>query len=281
MKYAYFMSCINESMTSEVDRSLKLLESALGMEFIPLEKGTCCGGSNLDYVSSDHFLVVNGRNLALAERMQLDMVTTCNTCLLSLRRARQILVDSPEKREFVNSMLKDEGLCFTGASDVKHLLWVITEDYGLERLVQKVTTPLTGMRFASFYGCHILRPSTLLGRDNPSAPGSLDRLVEALGATAVDYPSSNKCCGFHTLLVAEKQSLAILGNALEDAIRAEADYIVTLCPLCHTALDSYQEKALAARSVGGEIPVMHLGQMIGLALGCSREELGINRHMIA
>ena len=201
MKYAYFMSCINESMTSEVDRSLKLLESALGMEFIPLEKGTCCGGSNLDYVSSDHFLVVNGRNLALAERMQLDMVTTCNTCLLSLRRARQILVDSPEKREFVNSMLKDEGLCFTGASDVKHLLWVITEDYGLERLAQKVTTPLTGMRFASFYGCHILRPSTLLGRDNPSAPGSLDRLVEALGATAVDYPSSNKCCGFHTLLV--------------------------------------------------------------------------------
>ena len=280
MNYAYFMSCINESMTREVDHSLELLESALGMEFIAVEKGTCCGGSNLDYVSSDHFLVVNGRNLALAEQMRLDMVTTCNTCLLSLRRARQILLDSPEKRAFMNSMLKEEGLCFTGASEAKHLLWVITEDYGLERLAEKITRPLTGMRLAPFYGCHILRPSTLLGRDDPAAPASLDRLVETLGAIAVDYRSRNKCCGFHTLLVAERESLAILGNALEDALWAGADYIVTPCPLCHTALDAYQQKALAGRSASRAIPVLHVGQMVGLALGYSQADLGIQQHMV-
>lgn len=281
MKYAYFLSCINESMTKEVDLSLARWAKDLGIELVNLEKGTCCGGSNLDYVSPDHFLVINGRNIALAEKMGLDLVTSCSTCLMTLRRAKQVLDSSPEKRVMVNGHLAGEGLCYTGASDVKHLLWVLTEDYGLNRLAGKVTAPLWGVRFAPFYGCHILRPSSLLGRDNPTAPSSLDRLVEALGGSLVEYGSKNKCCGFHTLLVAEQQSLAMTGNALEDAVRAGADYIVTPCPLCHTALDAYQDKALAGRAVAGNIPVLHLSQMVGLALGYSKEELGIDRHMIA
>lgn len=281
MKYAYFLSCINESMTKEVDRALNLWKQDLGIELVNLEKGTCCGGSNLDYVSPDHFIIINGRNLALAEKMGLDLVTSCSTCLLTLRRAKQILDSSPEKRELVNSHLADEGLRYEGTSDVKHLLWVITEDYGLERLAGKVTAPLRGVRFAPFYGCHILRPSALLGRDDPAAPSSLDRLVEALGGSLVEYGSKNTCCGFHTLLVAEKQSLAMTGNALEDAVRSGAHYVVTPCPLCHTALDAYQDKALTGRSVSGNIPVLHLSQMIGLALGYSHKELGIDRHMVA
>ncbi|WP_298267194.1 CoB--CoM heterodisulfide reductase iron-sulfur subunit B family protein [Geobacter sp.] len=281
MKYAYFLSCINESMTKEVDRALNLWKKDLGIELVNLEKGTCCGGSNLDYVSPDHFIVVNGRNLALAERMGLDLVTSCSTCLLTLRRAKHLLDTLAEKRELVNAQLAYEGLRYGGTSDVKHLLWVITEDYGLERLAQKVTTPLQGVRFAPFYGCHILRPSALLGRDDPAAPAALDRLVEALGGSVVEYGSRNKCCGFHTLLVAEKQSLAMTGNALEDAVRAGADYIVTPCPLCHTAFDAYQDKALDGRDVSRNIPVLHLSQMIGLALGYSGKELGIDLHMIA
>ncbi len=280
MKFAYFLSCINESMTREVDRSIESLKKDLDIVLFKLEKGACCGGSNLDYVSPEHFLVINGRNIALAEQMNLDLVTSCSTCLLTLRRAKQILDSSPDKRQFVNSFLANEGLSYTGSSDVKHLLWVITEDLGLSRLAEKVTTPLTGIRFAPFYGCHIIRPSQLLGRDNPASPSSLDLVVEALGGSLVEYPSKNKCCGFHTLLVAEKESLAMSGNAIESAIRAEADYIVTPCPLCHTALDAYQPKALEGRRVSRSIPVLHLSQIIGLALGHSREELGIDRHMI-
>jgi succinate dehydrogenase / fumarate reductase cytochrome b subunit len=281
MRYAYFLSCINESMTKEVDRALATWKEDLGLELVELKSGTCCGGSNLDYVSPDHFLCINGRNIALAERLGLDLMTTCSTCLLSLRRAKQVLDASPEKRELVNRHLEAEGLRYEGTSDVKHLLWVLTEDYGLDKVGQKVTTPLWGMRFAPFYGCHILRPSALLGRDDPTAPTSLDRLVEALGGSLVEYRSKNRCCGFHTLLVAEKQSLAMSGNAVQDAIRAGADYIVTPCPLCHTSLDAYQDKALAGRGVTGSIPVLHLSQMVGLALGYSREELGIDRHMVA
>jgi len=280
MKYAYFLSCINESMTKEVDRSLERWDKDLDIKLVKLARGTCCGGSNLDYVSPDHFLVVNGRNIAMAEQMKLDLVTSCNTCLLTLRRAKYILDNSPGKRELVNSFLLDEGLCYTGCSDVKHLLWVITEDYGLERLAKMVTTPLSGISFAPFYGCHILRPSSLLGKDNPSAPMSLDRVIETLGGTPVEYPSKNKCCGFHTLLVAERESLTLTGNAIEDAIKSEADYIVTPCPLCHTAMDAYQLKAMKGRGAARRIPVLHLSQLIGLALGHSQHELGIDRHMI-
>ena len=282
MRYAYFVSCINESMTREADRSLDRWKSDLGIELVHLEEGTCCGGSNLDYVSPDHFLVINGRNIALAENLGLDLMTSCSTCLLTLLRAKELLDASAEKRELVNGLLEPEGLRYGGAIKIKHLLWVINEDYGLGRLAKKVTAPLLGIRFAPFYGCHILRPSRLLGRDDPAAPSSLDRLVEALGGSLVEYGSKSRCCGFHTLLVAEEQSLSMCGNVLEDAIRAGADYIVTPCPLCHTALDAYQRPALAARpqTAIGQIPVLHLSQLIGLALGYSKQELGIDRHMV-
>ena len=282
MRYAYFVSCINESMTREADRSLERWKSDLGIELVHLEEGTCCGGSNLDYVGPDHFLVINGRNIALAENLGLDLVTSCSTCLLTLLRAKELLDVSAEKRKLVNGILENEGLSYGGAIKIKHLLWVINEDYGLGRLAKKVTAPLLDIRFAPFYGCHILRPSRLPGRDDPAAPSSLDRLVEALGGSLVQYGSKNKCCGFHTLLVAEEQSLAMCGNALEDAIRAGADYIITPCPLCHTALDAYQHPALASRpqTGTGQIPVLHLSQLIGLALGYSKQELGIDRHMV-
>ena len=280
MKFAYFLSCINESITKEVNRSLDLLNTTLGITMIRLENGTCCGGSNLDYVSPDHFLAVNGRNIALAEQLGLDLVTSCSTCLLTLRRAKQLLDNSKDKRDMVNSLLESEGLKYRGTSDIKHILWVISEDFGLSRLSERVVRPLAGIRFAPFYGCHIIRPSHLLGRDDPAAPASLDRIIEALGGVPVEYPAKNSCCGFHTLLVAEKESLAMSGDAIETAIRADADYIVTPCPLCHTALDAYQPQALHGRDVNRSIPVLHLSQMIGLALGYSSEELGIERHMI-
>lgn len=280
MKFAYFISCINESMTKEVNNSLNLLTTTLGITMIRLESGTCCGGSNLDYVSPDHFLAVNGRNIALAEQLGLDLVTSCSTCLLTLRRAKQLLDSSQDKRDMVNSLLESEGLTYRGTSDIKHILWVISEDFGLFRLSERVVRPLAGMRFAPFYGCHIIRPSHLLGRDDPTAPSSLDRIIEVLGAVPVEYPAKSSCCGFHTLLVAEKESLALSGDVIETAIRADADYIVTPCPLCHTALDAYQPQALHGRSVKRSIPVLHLSQMIGLALGYSKEELGVERHMI-
>ncbi|MCF8383235.1 MAG: CoB--CoM heterodisulfide reductase iron-sulfur subunit B family protein [Chlorobium sp.] len=279
-RYAYYLSCINESMTKEVDRSIDLWQKDLGLEFVKLHESTCCGGSNLDYVSPKHFALVNGRNIALAEKLGLDLVVSCNTCLMTIRTAKKKLDESPELKQEVNELLKKEGLEYRGTSNVRHLLWVLAEDVGFEAIRQKVKVPLKNYRIAPFYGCHILRPSTVLGKDDPLEPSTLDMMIEALGGTTLPYEHKNRCCGFHTLLVAEEESLNVAAEALEEAIEIKADFIVTPCPLCHTVLDGYQAKALKHANIHSSIPVFHLSEMVGLALGYTEKQLGIKRHIV-
>ncbi len=280
-RYAYFISCVVESTTKELDHSLELWQNELDIELVKLHEGTCCGASNLDYVNPDQFLLVNGRNIALAEKLGLDLVTSCNTCLLTLRRAKQELDASEEKRNMVNRFLEKDGLQYTGKSDVRHLLWILNEYVGLDTIRKKVKTPLKGVKIAPFYGCHILRPSNLFGgRDNPDSPKSLDQLVEALGGETVEYASNNKCCGFHTMIVAEEESFKVAGLAVKDGIDSGADYIVTPCPLCHLALDMWQKDAMDSMNDDRSIPILHLSQIVGLALGHSKEELRLNKHMV-
>lgn len=279
-RYAYYLSCINESMTKELDRSLDLLQNDLGIELVKLHEGTCCGGSNLDYVSPKHFAFVNGRNIALAEKQGLDLVVSCNTCLMTIRSAKKKLDESPELRAEVNELLRKEGLEYRGTSEVRHFLWVLLDDVGLDAIRKRVKVPLGKFRIAPFYGCHILRPSGVLGYDNPVQPASLDTLIEALGGTVVPYEHKNRCCGFHTLLVAEQESLNVAAEALQEAVEAKADFIVTPCPLCHTSLDGYQSKAMKQSGSTSAIPIYHLSEMIGLAFGYSPKQLGIKRHIV-
>ena len=278
MRYAYYLSCMNESLTKEVNKATAILEKELDITFERLEKGTCCGGSNLDFVNPNQFLVNNARNIALAEQMGLDLVTSCNTCLLGLIHAKHKLDSDPEAKKLANEYLSQSGLEYKGTSKIKHLLWVLNEDVGLDVIRSKVKKPLSELRIAPFYGCHILRPSDLLGVDDPNAPKSLDLLIEALGGHPVPWESANKCCGFHTLLVAEEESLQVASNALTDANQVSADFIVTPCPLCHTSLDGYQEPAMKGATM--RTPILHLPQMVGLALGYSPKELGMDKHMI-
>ncbi|NHQ59782.1 succinate dehydrogenase [Chlorobium sp. BLA1] len=280
-RYAYYLSCINESMTKEVDRSIDLWQKDLGIELVKLHESTCCGGSNLDYVSPKHFALVNARNIAYAEKMGLDLVVSCNTCLMTIRTAKKKLDESPELKQEVNELLKKEGLEYRGTAEVRHLLWVLIDDVGLETIRQKVKVPLKDYRIAPFYGCHILRPSSVLGKDNPLDPSSLDQLIEALGGETIPYEHKNRCCGFHTLLVAEQESLNVAGEALEEALELKADFIVTPCPLCHTVLDGYQAKALKQAGIKSSIPVFHLSEMVGLALGYNAKQLGIKRHIVS
>lgn len=279
-RYAYYQSCINESMTREVDRSIELWQKDLGIEMVMLHESACCGGSNLDYVSPKHFALVNARNIALAEKQGLDLVVSCNTCLMTIRTARKKLDESEELRNEVNEILGKEGLQYRGTVQVRHLLWVLIDDVGLDVIRKKVKNPLSRLRIAPFYGCHILRPSTVLGKDDPLEPTSLDLLLDSLGGTSIPYEHKNRCCGFHTLLVAEEESLSVAAEALKEAMDERADCIVTPCPLCHTVLDGYQAKALRSNGLKGSIPVYHLSEVVGLALGYTERELGIRRHIV-
>ena len=280
MKYAFFPGCTLESAAEELMISTKKVAGALGMELVPIEGWTCCGASHIQDIDDTLATSINARNLALAERHNLPIMTVCNTCTLMLRTAKSKMIDSPQLRDSANQALRKSGLFYKGTSEITHLLWALIKDYGLEKLRKQVKRPLHGLKIANFYGCHIIRPPKIMGFENPMNPRSMEMVADALGAESVDFDQRLACCGFHAVFPAEKEVMELTGINCISSKNADADCIVTPCPLCHMQLDMYQPDAQKSFQKDITIPTLHLPQLIGLALGFEPEELAINRHII-
>jgi succinate dehydrogenase / fumarate reductase cytochrome b subunit len=225
--------------------------------------------------------VLNARTFAMAEQMGLTIMTICSTCQGVMSQANKRLRDDPEYLARVNAHLAEEWLQYKGTAVIKHLLWVIIEDVGLEKLSSYVTTPLTHLRVAPFYGCYILRPSDALGFDeNPQRQTSLETVISALGGQVVDFSGKSRCCGFPILTINERNSVAMVANHTTEALDLGADAMVTPCPLCHLNLDGYQPKAMSQTQRRIDLPILHLPQLIGLAMGLDPRDLGLQRHII-
>ena len=219
----------------------------------------------------------------MAEQMGLNTILTiCSTCQGTMAQANKRLQDDPEYLAEINKELRPEGLVYSGNILIKHLVWVLVEEIGLEKVKSLVTNPMPGLKVAPFYGCYILRPSDALGIDeNPGREFYLERIIEALGSEPVNFPGRTKCCGFPILLINEKNSTAMVGKHTHDAKHEGADAMVTPCPLCHLNLDGYQPKAAAQRNEKIDLPILHLPQMLGLAFGFSAKELGLGKHIVS
>lgn len=226
-------------------------------------------------------LALNARNLAIAEKAGLDMLTLCNTCLLTMVKAQHELKGDPPLARRINESLKKFALSYEGRVRVRHLLWVLAEDVGPARIRALVKRPLTGMRIASFYGCHILRPEEVLGFEDDRDPDSMERIIEALGATPVRYDERTECCGFHVMLVNKPATTSMVGQCVGGASDKGADVIVTPCTLCQLTLDSCQHLADKARDRPLKLPVLHLPRLIGMAFGLDDKALGLNKHLVS
>ena len=126
----------------------------------------------------------------------------------------------------------------------------------------------------------MLRPKTRLGYDEfPDRDLYLERVIEALGGQVVDYDGARRCCGFPVITMNRETSLRQAGTHVGDAIDAGADCLVTPCPLCHLNLDMQQPEA--AKVVGRDLglAVLHLPQLVGLALGFDPKQLGMPKHI--
>jgi succinate dehydrogenase / fumarate reductase, cytochrome b subunit len=209
------------------------------------------------------------------------MMNICSTCQGAQSECQQRLDADSEYRAHINQTLAEEGLSYDpeGFSN-KNFLWVLVEDYGLDRLKEQVQRPLEGLKVGPFYGCYILRPRHRLGyEDHPERDLYLDRLIEALGGEVVEYDGARKCCGFPVITMNRETSLRQAGTHLGDALDAGADCLVTPCPLCHLNLDMQQPEAaqIVNRDLG--LAVLHLPQLVGLALGAEPKELGMGVHI--
>lgn len=277
MKYAFFPGCVLEGAAQENYLATTAVAQALGIELIEIPGWTCCGASHVQDVDDLAATAINARHIALAEQMELPLLTVCNTCTLMLRQAKARL-DNGQK-ETVNKFLAAAGLAYKGTSAVTHLLWVLLDDYGLDRLQPLVHRPLTGLKVAAYYGCHILRPPALMDFEDHGNPQSLENLIRALGAVPVDYEARLNCCGFHATYTASEDLIRITGETSYSAVRAGADCIVTPCPLCQMSLDMNQPEGRTAVGCRQEMPVLHLAQLVGLALGLPPQALGLHRHI--
>lgn len=279
MQYAFFPGCVLKGMAAEAYLALAAVTDRLGIDLVELPGWTCCGGSHAQDVDATAALAVNARNISLAENLKLPLLTACNTCTLMLRKAKWEL-DHGRKEE-INAILAGAGCRYQGTVRITHFMWALLEDYGLERLRGHIVRPLAGLKIAPYYGCHILRPPEIMDFEDYANPRSLEKIIQAVGAEVADYPARAKCCGFHAVFTAEGDVLKRTGELTRDARRAGADMMVTPCPLCQMQLDMYQPEGKRVLNETGDVPVLHLPQLIGLALGIKPKELGLSRHIVA
>jgi succinate dehydrogenase / fumarate reductase cytochrome b subunit len=283
MHVAYYKGCLASLSAKELDISTQALAPKLGLELEELEAVTCCGAGDIHEAEPDYYLHLNARILAYAEATGSDtLMTICNVCTLNLRQANFELQNDPGLLDRVNANLEAVGAPrYSGAVEVKHFLWLAAEGDGYEQLRQVAHKGLRGLRIAPFYGCQILRPSKLLGVDDPDRPHTLEKIIEACGGEAVDYPAKVKCCGFPIIQAREEVALGELIQPIQQAMEAGADAMVTPCPLCHLSLDAWQQKLEAQTGKRFQMPIFHLSQLIGVAAGLEDAELKFKRHVVS
>jgi len=281
-KYAFFPGCVSRGGCPELYPAAVQVCQRLGIDLEELTGASCTGAGVLQ--EKNQFLgdVLNARTFAMAEKMELPIMTICSTCQGVMGQANKRLKDDPDYLAKVNTELAEEGLEYKGTAVPKHLLWVLIEDIGLDNIKNHITRPLTHLRIAPFYGCYILRPTDALGFDeNPQRQTSLETIIEALGGQVVDFPGKSRCCGFPILTINERNSVAMVANHTSEAVDLGAEAMVTPCPLCHLNLDGYQPKAMSQAQRSIDLPILHLPQLIGLAMGLDPRDLGLQRHIIS
>ena len=280
MKYAFFPGCVSRGGCPELYPATKLICERLGIELQEMPAASCTGAGVLQEKNQLLGDTLNARTFAMAEALDLPILTICSTCQGVMSQANHRLKE-PEYLAKVNGFLAEEGLEYKGKANPKHLLWVLVEDVGLKKLLGLITRPLAVVRMAPLYGCYIVRPTDALEfEDHPDRQTALEQIIETIGATVVDFEGKTRCCGFPILTINERNSMAMVGKHTLEAKELGADAMITPCPLCHLNLDSFQPKAAAqaGRPIG--LPILHMPQAIGLAMGLSPHDMGLRRHIV-
>jgi succinate dehydrogenase / fumarate reductase, cytochrome b subunit len=282
MKVAYWPGCVSRGFAPELHGAMAKVAPLLDIELLELDRASCCGAGVIAEHNQELADTLNARTFALAQRTDGQlMMNICSTCQGSQSECQERLDANHEYREHINQTLAGDGLSYERGITNKNFLWLLVEDIGLDELRARVKRPLTNLWVGPFYGCYIARPTRRLQIDEQHPRDRyLHMLIEALGGTVIDYAGVYKCCGFPIITLSKQASLAQAGRHVGDAIDAHADCLVTPCPLCHLNLDMQQP--LAAKTVGRSLglPVLHLPQLVGLALGLTWDELGMARHIV-
>lgn len=283
MKYLYYPGCSLKETGKAYDESLRAVFQELGIPLTELPDWNCCGATS--YMSIDEMKghALAARNLALAEEEMgdapfIDLVTPCNACYLVLSKTQHSLEEFEEVSDRIGAALKGAGLEYTGKVRIRHPIDVLVNDVGLEAISKVVKRSFTGIKVACYYGCQMVRPYSTF--DDQEDPTTMDRLMQALGAETVDWPLKTRCCGGTFTGTIQDVGLRLNYILLKEARKRGADVVVTNCSLCQFNLECYQNQINRKYGGHGVLPIAYFTQLVGLALGIPRKELGLQRLFI-
>lgn len=280
MKFLFFAGCKIEKELQHYETSSRAVLNALGVELADVELN-CCG-----YPIRDQNMVASifsaARNLALASRHHLDILTPCKCCFGNLKYAVSRLREDRDLREKINRLLKKEGLFWEEGVQVKHLLSVLYHDVGLSAIREKIRHPFRELNIAPHYGCHALRPGRVVQFDNPLAPTLFEKLVAVTGAEPVSWSRRLECCGNPLWEKNNDLSLYMMQKKLEDAHGAGADFLCVACTYCQIQFDriraSHPEEGNS--SWKHKLPSILYPQLLGLAMGLKESDLGMENNAV-
>ncbi|UCB48042.1 MAG: CoB--CoM heterodisulfide reductase iron-sulfur subunit B family protein [Deltaproteobacteria bacterium] len=280
MTYALFLGCTIPARSRNYELSARKVADKLGIELVDLDNFICCGFpiKNSDHGSS---LILAAYNLALAQERKLDICTLCSSCTSALAEVEQQLAVDEDMRNEVNKALSRVGLRFDGRVKLRHFARILYEEIGAEEIKRHISKSLDDLSIAVHYGCHYLKPSEVFDHfDEVEDPQSLDALVALTGASVIDYPGKKRCCGGPILPVDEKTAISVAKEKLGDMADAGADAMCLICPFCSVMYDDNQKSIESEFGETYKLPVLYLPQLLGLAMGFHRKELGLNLNVV-
>lgn len=264
-----------------IEKATRVMFDQLGVELNDMEGASCCPAPGV-FGSFDRttWAAIAARNITIAEDMDMDIMTECNGCFGSLYETNHLLHEDEEMKDKINTVLAEAGREFKGDVNVRHFAEILYNDIGLEKLAEAVTTPLN-LNVAVHYGCHFLKPSAEIDIDDPIKPTILDELVEVTGAKSVPYRDKMMCCGAGGGLRSRDidVTLSFTREKLQNMKAAGVDAIINVCPFCHLQFDVGQTEVNKAYDEDWAIPVFHLAQLYGLAMGVSKDDLTVDAHI--
>jgi len=279
MRYALFLGCNIPARLDPYETAARAVLEKLDVALVEIKEFNCCGYPvrNIDH---DAFVLSSARNLALAAKENLNIVSLCKCCFGSLKKADHLMKENAALRNEINRVLGREGLQYDTNIEVKHLLSVLYHEVGLEAIREKMTKTYKDLNIAVHYGCHALRPSEITQFDNPVSPVLFDQLVEVTGAKSVDWSLKLECCGAPILGINDDLSLDLTAQKLKNGKQAGADYLCVACPWCQMQFDHVQQQMHPNHKSDGLLPSILYPQLLGLGMGADPQKLGLEMNQI-
>jgi heterodisulfide reductase subunit B len=276
-EFKIFPGCTIGNRIPFIEASARKVFDTLGIKTSDADFACCPDPVGFNSVDHESWLAMGARNLTIAEGESKDIVSLCNGCFQTLKAVNHELKHDSQVREKVNSKLKLIKREFKGSINVKHFVEVLHE-YGTQNIKEHVTHDFSSLKVACHTGCHYNRPSEIMQTDDPMEPVKLRELVEATGATAVDYDEEMLCCGAGVGNTEEEPSMQLLANKFKSALGAGAEAFIVICPACFQQMDTNQKKAGTQSNSDFNIPILYLTELMALSFGIAPDDIGLKFH---